>query len=283
MNPKDSFSCSVEYEVSEGSVLLKVIPANGPPSTSEAIVPSRALLPLSISSYRTSRSMSYGIRTTLSRSFQHCFQSHARPIPHFLHPDVEGPTEEPDAPYTITFTERQYISAEGASEGPRWTTSLMYICHEKRDQILLCEMIFGKTLLMIAGSDKIKYDGQEVSHMSAIALWFDDASKTRSMTFSPILGGKKTTSKDIELKFHDLWDPHKARRDPKTLTLIAEPMPIYEEDLNLSDRSDRQSSVQSECTFFSKASSTTSQRWKKLKFTINFSRSSDVASFLNYL
>jgi hypothetical protein len=81
-----------------------------------------------------------------------------------LHPDVEGPAEEPDAPYTITFTERQYIFEEGASEGPRWTTSLMYIFHEKQDRITLCEKIFGKTLVMVAGSNKVTYDGREISH-----------------------------------------------------------------------------------------------------------------------
>ena len=286
MDPKASLSCSFNLEASEGSVLLKVIPTEGPHGTSDAVIASAALLPPSNSSSRRSQSMSHAAPTMLPRSFHHCFQSRNRPIPHFLHPDVEGPTEEPDAPYTITFTERQYISAEGASEGPRWTTSLMYIFHEKQDQITLCEMIFSKTLLMSAGSDKINYDGREMSHMSAVALWLDGTTGTQSMTFFPNLTGKRATSKDTELKIHGLWAPNKAPRNTNTLAVIAESMPRDDEGLNIPTEPDQQSSIQSGGTFLSKASSATSQKWKKsgkLKCTIQFTRSSDRASFLNHL
>ena len=199
---------------------------------------------------------------------------------------MEGPTEEPDAPYTITFTERQYISAEGASERPRWTISLMYIFHEKQDQITLCEMVFGRNLLMSAGSDRINYDGQKISVMSAVALWFDDVSGTKSITFFPNLTGKGGTSKDMELRIHSPWPPNKAPRNPNALTVIAEWMPRNDEVLNMSARPDKQSSVQPGGTFLSKASSATSQKWKKsgkLRCTIQFTRSSDRASFLNHL
>ena len=285
MDPKASLSCSFNLEVSEGSVLLKVIPTEGPHGTSDGVIPTTALLP-PLNPYRRSQSMSQAGRTTLPRSFHHCFQSRNRPIPHFLHPDVEGPNEEPDAPHTITFTERQYISAEGASGGPRWTASLMYIFHEKQDRITLCEMIFGKTLLLSAGSDRIRYDGREISHMSAVALWIDDASGTQSMTFFPNLIGKSVTSKDIELKLHGLWAPKKAPRNPNVLAVIAEWMPRDDEGLDMSAKPERQSSVHSGGTFLSRASSVTSQRWKKsgkMKCTIQFTRSSDRASFLNHL
>ena len=286
MDPKASLSCSFILETSEGSVLLKVIPTEGPHGTSDAVIASAALFAPSNYSSSRSQSMSRATPTMLPRSFRHCFQSRDRPIPHFLHPDVEGPTEEPDAPYTITFTERQYISAEGASEEPRWTTSLMYIFHEKHDHITLSEMIFGKTLLMSAGSDKVIYDAREISHMSAIALWFDDASGTQSMTFFPNLTGKRATSKDMELRIHGLCDPNKASRNPNTIAVIAESMSRNDEILDMSATPDRQSSVQSGGTFLSKASSVTSQKRKKsgkLKCTIQFTRLSDRASFLNYL
>ena len=286
MDPKASLSCYFILEVSEGSVLLKVIPTEGAHGTSDAVIASSALFSPSNSSSSRSQSMSHATPTMLPQSFHHCFQSRDRPIPHFLHPDVEGPTEEPDAPYTITFTERQYISAEGASEGPRWTTSLMYIFHEKQDHITLSEMIFGKTLLMSAGSDKVIYDAREISHMSAIALWFDDVSGTQSMTFFPNLTGKREISKDMELKIHGLWDPIKTPRNPNTLAVIAESIPRNDEVLNMSTRPNRQSSIQSGGTFLSKASSATSQKRKKsgkLKCTIQFTRSSDRASFLNHL
>ena len=286
MDPKASLSCSFNLKVSECSVLLKVIPTEGSHGITNAVIASAALLPLSNSLSRTSQSMSHATLAMVPRSFHHCFQSCNRPIPHFLHPDVEGPTEEPDAPYTITFTERQYISVEGASEGPRWTTSLMYIFREKEDQITLCETIFGKNLLMCAGSDKIVYDGREIAHMSAVTLWFDDASGTQSITFFPNLTFKKATSKDMELKIHGLWAPNKAPRNSNTLAVIAESMPGNDEGLNMSAKPDRQSSVQSGGTFLDKASSATTKKGKKsgkLKCTIKFTRSSDRASFLNFV
>ena len=284
MDPKASLSCSFDLEVSERLALLNVIPTEGPHDAPEAVIASAALLPPSNSSSRRSQSMSHATTTMLPRSFHHCFQSRNRPIPHFLHPDVEGPTEEPDAPYTITFTECQYISVETASEGPRRTTSLMYIFQEKQDQITLSEMIFGKTLLMSAGSDKIDYDGREISHMSAVALWFDRTSKTQSMTFFPNLIGKGVTSTDVEFKIHGLWTPNKAPRRSNALAVIAESIPRDEEYLNMSAKLDGQSSVQS--GGMSKASSTTSQKWKKprkLKCIIQFTRLDDRASFLNHL
>lgn len=288
MHPKASWCCSFEFEVSEGSVLLKVVPTDGPSCNSDAVIASGALLPPLNSLSRRSQSIIYGTQTMLPRSFQHRFQARDRPIPHFLHPDVEGPTEEPDAPYTITFTERQYILAEGTSEGPRWTTSLVYIFHEKQDQITLREMIFGKKLLMSAGSNKVYYDGQEIAHMSAIALWLDAESdtKTKSMTFFPNLTYKKATPKDMELKIHGLWDPDKASRNPHVLAVAAESMPRDDDGLNGSARPVRQSNVQSGGTFLSKASSTASQKWKKLgmlKCTIEFTRASGRASFSNHL
>lgn len=287
MDPKASLSCSFDFKVSEGLVLLEFIPTDGPHGTPDAVVASEALLPPSDPSSKRSQSRSHGTQTMPPRSFQHCFQSRRRPIPHFLHPDVEGPTEEPDAPYTITFKERQYISIENVSEGPRWMTSLMYIFHETQDRITLCKMIFGKTLIMSAGSDIIIYDGQEISHMSAIALWFDDASGTRSMTFFPNLTGKTATPKDVELKIHGLWDPkNKTSRNPKALAIIAESMPRDDEGSNMCAGPDGRSSVRSGGTFLSKAFSASSQKWKrsgKLKCTIRFTRSSDRASFLSYL
>ena len=163
----------------------------------------------------------------------------------------------------------------------------MYIFHENENRITLCEMTFGKTLLMTAGSDRINYDGQEISHMSAVALWFDEASETQSMTFFPNLTGKTATPKDVELKIHGLWDPtNKTSRNPKALAIIAESMPSDEEGLNISVGPNGRSSVQSGGTILSKASSAPSKKWKKsgnLKCTIRFTRSSDRASFLSHL
>ena len=162
----------------------------------------------------------------------------------------------------------------------------MYIFDEKQDQITLGEMILGKTLVMSAGSNKIRYNGQEISHMSAIALWYDDVSGTQSMTFFPNLTGKTTRPKDMEFKIHGLWDANKAPRNANAVAVMAESMPRDDEGLNMSARPDRQSSVQSRGTFLSKASSTTSDKWRKsgkLRCSIEFTRRSDRASFLSHL
>ena len=287
MNSNASSSCSFDFEVSEGSVLLKVIPTDGSRRASDTVVASVAPLTPWNSLSRRSQSMSHGTQPVLPGSFQHCLQSRDRPIPHLLHPEVEGPSEEPDAPYTITFRERQYISMEGAFEGPRWTTSLMYIFHEKDDRNALCEKIFGKTLLTSTGSDRIKYDGREISHMSSVTLWLDDASGTQSMTFSPNLTTKTATPKDMELRIYGLCDPKQAPRNPNAVAVLAESMPVDDEGLDMSARPDRQPSVQSRGTLLRRASSNnTSQKGKKsgkLKCIIEFGRSSDKASFLGCL
>lgn len=287
MDPKAPLSCSFDFTVSKESVLLRVILTDGSHGTPNAAVASDALLPLLDSSSKRSQSRSYGTQTMQPPSFQHCFQSRHRPIPYFLHPDVEGPIEEPAAPYTITFKERQYIFTEHASEGARWMTSLMYIFHESQDRIKFCQMIFAKTLLMSAGSDTINHDGQEISHMSAIALWYDDASGTASMTISPNLTGKKATPTDVELKIHGLYDPeNKTSRNPKALAIIAEAMPSDDEGSNMSARPDGRLSVRLGRTSPSKASPAPSPKWKKsgkLKCVIRFTRSSDRASFLRCL
>jgi hypothetical protein len=279
MNHKASMSCSFSLEVSEGSVLLRITSNETPNASFNAVSASGALSP-------TTSSPSHRLQSAhnLPRTFQHCFQSRARPIPHLLHPDVEGPSEEPDAPYTISFTERQYIATEGAFEERRWTTSLMYIFHEKEDRTTLCEIIFGKTLVMSAGTNKISYNGQEISHMSSIALWLDDATGTKSITLSPNLTGKRTTPKDIELKVHGLSEASKALRVLKTLTIVVELMPRIDEDLDTFAELERQSTATSGLTFLSKASATNSQKKTgPFKYNIEFTHVDDRQSFLSSL
>lgn len=281
MNSKASMACSFNFEVFEGSARLEVTSTNQTHSTSDAIFASGALPSTTSSSSCCSLQFtSDNVQPRFPETFQHCFQLQARPIPHFLHPDVEGPTEEPHAPYTITFTERQYISEEDPSKSPRWTTSLMYIFYEKQDRILLCEKIFGKTLIMTAGSNKITYGRQELSHMSAIALWLDSASGTKSVTLSPNFIGQKTVRKDIELMVHGLWDAKKALRNSNALSIVAESMSRVDEDTFDG------SSIKSGATRFSRASTTTLPKWKKsgkLKCTIEFSQLSDRMLFLSHL
>ena len=65
MDPKASLSCSFGFEVSEASVLLKVIPTDGRHGTSDAVVASGTLLTPSNPSSRRSQSMSHGKKPLL--------------------------------------------------------------------------------------------------------------------------------------------------------------------------------------------------------------------------
>ena len=111
----------------------------------------------------------------------HCLQSLSRPIPHLLHPIVEGLAERPSAPYTITFMDPQQIIENSAIKPHRWITTLMYVFFEEHDRNTICEAIFGKSLIMTTGSNKMTLNGRELSHLSAIALWFDPNVQITSM------------------------------------------------------------------------------------------------------
>lgn len=284
-NLKDSIDCSFNIEHCESSVVLEVLVANKLGSFSNQATAPGVLLPVSDSP----RSMGHCNGTTNSLwILKHCFQQQARPIPHILYPDVEGPTEEPDAPYTITFKEPQYISFP---KSQCRAESLVYIFDDHQDRIILCEKIFGKRLLTSVGADKIILDGQEVSHISAISLWLDDTSQTRSVTFFSGVAGKRSPpeDKDVELKVHD---PCNARtttqKNAVSLHVVAESMPrTDDDDPETSDgREKQQSSAKSGKGFFGRASTARSQKWEKtgkLKCVIECTRSSDRALLCSHL
>jgi hypothetical protein len=263
---------------------LKVIPNDISASTSSRMFTPGALRPPSIFSTARSHSTTSNTQLPVLRNFQHCFQAQARPIPHVLHPSVEG-CEEPDAPYTITFTERQYIVVEDAHEGPRWTTSLMYIFDQQQGRTTLCEHIFGKTLLMSAGSNKITVKGKDVSHMSAITLWLDITSRIRSITFLQNTS-KKTRPKDIQLRVYGVWDTDRASRKSSILNLATELLSADDEQLNTDSSLSNQSHIALGNSPLSGTSIVTSKNRSKLgilRCTIEFTGSSSKTLFLSHI
>lgn len=274
---RDSANCSFSFEIS-GAIASLIVHIPGRRHTVSDAMPSAS------SGYlKGGKHINY---ETPSQVLQHYFLKNSRPIPHLLHPNVEGPIEEPENPYTITFKGPQYIHSEKTAETPQETTSLTYIFEQKQDQITLCKYIFGKSLLMISGCNKITVNGQEVSHMSAVTLWFDRTSQKRSVTFYPNLTGKKTEPKDVELELHGLWDVSKAGRSSSSLALTAELILRVEDDPGVSAMLERQSSAKSTATFHRRKSSTTLEKWMKpgkQKCVIEFTHPRDKDTFLTHL
>jgi hypothetical protein len=107
------------------------------------------------------------------------------------------------------------------------------------------------------------------------------------ITFFPSFAGQNAAPKDIELRVHDLWDAKKALWNSDAVAVVTESMSRVDEDEGLGAfiGLDRQPSVNPGGTIFSKASSTTSQKWKKSgkrKCTIEFTQSSDRVLFLSH-
>ncbi|KAL9062913.1 MAG: hypothetical protein Q9157_008541, partial [Trypethelium eluteriae] len=199
MNPKTASDCAFNIRHSDSSVIVRLSCTDRQDATlSDVPFASSTLSPNPTPSSSRSQSIDHTLSQSHSRTIHHCFQMHSRPIPHLLHPDVEGPTEEPAAPYTLTFTTPQYTFLSSSSQSPHWSSSLLYIFTSPSDRRLVCSRLFGKRLLLIAGCNKIVYAGQELAHMCAIALWRDDeGAGISSVTFFPNL--KKGPPRDVEL------------------------------------------------------------------------------------
>ena len=218
--------CTFDMEVSNDLAILRITFADKQRAFSYGCIPTLGTLPVSSLPFYRSQSMSYPPSSLHTRIVQHCFPVQQRPIPHLLHPNIEGPEEEPDAPYTVTFTDQQNIYEEGVREGQRrWTTSLKYIFHEKQDQITFCTNLFGKRLIATAGTNKITYNGRDVSLMCAATLWSDDRSKAHSVTFYPSLTGKKAVPKDVEINVLGLCEKKKQPRNANAIAIMTDVMP----------------------------------------------------------
>ena len=222
---------------------------------------------------------------SLASPMTHLFSSHQRPIPHLLHPDVEGPSLEPNAPYTITFTSPQSVLSEGV-EVPRKTSGLTYIFSDKTDRIRLCEHITGKRLLAHIGCNRIIYDGKQVAAMCALALWCDELCGAYSISLFPNLLKTKPSSPppvDIELIVLGLWQAKEAeRKGTKSISLAVLDMHGTSER----ERADRRPSIASASSGSTSSSGGSSSNGKvsgRRKCTVEFTRLEDRAALLDWI
>ena len=155
------------------------------------------------------------------RTFQHSFSNVVRPVPHVLHPSVEGPAERD--PYSITFHQAQYFVEEGYPH--KWTEDLKYIFANADDRDVVRSKIFGKELLRSAGTEKITFN-YIACHQHTISLWKDETLDVKTITFYRDPPNNKSNPRgDVEYKILGITDLRRAQRD-------SEPLPLNVEQIN---------------------------------------------------
>ena len=276
MSGSASLDCYFQTDEFQGQPVLNVVALCRQQDLSDMPFMSGAIPTSSSTESTDSQTSNECQRPTSFPLLQHCLQSPSRPIPHLLHPIVEGPAERPSAPYTITFMDPQKIIENGAVKRHRWTTTLMYVFFGEHDRNTMCEAIFGKSLVMTAGSNKIVLNGRELSHLSAIALWFDRNVQMLSMTFFANLPGKGSKQKDIQLEICGLRVTNKTLRSSNAVVVLAKLIPrLIERTGSFSGQS-----------ITSRTSSDLSQSFevaKELKCVIEFSQHSDKTLFVSHV
>lgn len=218
-------TCELDLEVSDGSIRIWAVATTQKRQSSinQTLSPPLRLTPSSLLS-GVSSSESFEI-TVQPRTFQHCFEPLSRPIPHILHPDYEGPEEEPAAPYKISFKDPQYIVEERDPEGARQSTLLTYIFTSKEARDTVSEKIFGKTLLVTSGTNRISYKGDLYCHMGAISMWKDESTGVKSITFfRDLTSSKKHSSRDFEFEILGIDDAKQAVKSETMLALMVKPV-----------------------------------------------------------
>jgi hypothetical protein len=219
--------------------------------------------------------------TEHKRIFHHKFPPGRRPFPHILHPNVEGPSKEKDAPYTITFTDPQHFEEEGVASGSTRSKNLKYIFSTEQDRHILQSLIFGKLLLFSAGINKVIKWGQTKNRsddQQAVRLWLskDDGTKSIMVYF------RDSKTREKLYKEYEIYDLHpdtrKARRvKPGTPVevLVVEEAPVTTVD------SRRRLSTISVQTFSSRGS-VESASSKPSTFSLHFSEDKDRAHFIRF-
>ena len=212
------------------------------------------------------------------RIFHHKFNPNRRPFPHVLHPVVEGPEAERNAPYTITFTAPQHFEEEGVALSPTRSTNLKYIFSHKEDRDLLQTLIFGKLLLFTAGIKTVVTVGPTSNRcdaQQALRLWLSRNGKFRSIIVY-FKDGKHPQKLYKEYYVQSLQsDPRKLKAGAAVKVLVSE-----EASVGILDTR-RRSSTTSAQTLSSKGSSESSTS-KPSTCSLHFSKDKDRADFLRY-
>lgn len=219
------------------------------------------------------------------RIFHHRFAPRRRPFPHILHPDVEGPRNERDAPYTITFSVAQNFEEEGVPSSPTSSTMLKYILSDEEDRDILQSLIFGKALLFSAGINTVVTRGQKNNRcdaQQAVRMWYSKNREAKSIT---VYFRKQQEKLYKEYSVHGLKsDPHRLKLGAPIEVMVVEELPIGVTDSRrrssttsahtMSSIGSAESATSTCCLYFSKDG----DRAKFLRF---FDSSFDVERFLS--
>jgi hypothetical protein len=212
------------------------------------------------------------------RIFHHRFTPGHRPFPHILHPDVEGPSNEGGAPYTIAFTVAQNFKEEGVPSSPTSSKMLKYILSDKEDRDILQSLIFGKALLFSAGINKVVTTGQKTNRcdaQQAVRMWLSKNRRAKSITVY-FKDNKQREKLYKEYRVHGLQsDPHKLKPGAPVEVMVVEESPAGAID------SRRRSSTTSAHTISSMGSAESATS-KLTTCCLHFSKDGDRANFLQF-
>jgi hypothetical protein len=212
------------------------------------------------------------------RIFHHRFTPGCRPFPHILHPDVEGPDNERDAPYTIAFTVAQNFKEEGVPSSPTSPKTLKYIFSDENDRDILQSLIFGKALLFSAGINTVVTKGQKKNRcdaQQAVRMWLSKNRRAKSITVY-FNDNKQREKLYKEYRVHGLQsDPHKLKPGAPVEVTVVEESPVGAID------SRRRSSTTSAHTISSMGSAE-SATLKPTTCCLYFSKDGDRANFLRF-
>lgn len=221
-------SCKLDITRSEGSTCIWAVATSRRRSSALAAttIPS-AMTPGMLMHGQQIEFAAEGIGTF--RTFQHSFTNVIRPVPHILHPSVEGSNATKaglsanDAVFSITFHDPQYFVEEGCP--PKWTRELQYVFSNESDRNRVRSKIFGKRLVHSAGTESIKF-GYIACTQHAITLWEDEITRIRTLTFyrDPPTNTSRPPG-DVEYKVLGITDLKKAEKDN-------EPLPLNVEQIN---------------------------------------------------
>lgn len=224
-----------------------------------------------------------GVRnlTEHRRIFHHKFPPGCCPFPHVLHPDVEGPNYQKDAPYTITFTTPQLFEEEGGQSSPTGSTSLKYIFSTKEDRDILQSLIFGKVLLFSAGINKVIITSpiqNRSDDQQALRMWLSKDRATKSIT----VYFRESNTRQKLYKEYQIHGLHSDTLKTKRLKPGA-PVQVLavEEARGTTSDSRRRSSTASALTF-SSGGSTESAASRPATCRLHFSKDGDRARFLEF-
>jgi hypothetical protein len=265
-------SCELDITRSEGSICICAVATSRrrPSSILEA-----AIMPVAMTPGKLMHGHEMNIASDNEgpfRTFQHSFTNIDRPVPHVLHPSVEGPTAKEN--YSISFHDPQYFVEEGCP--PKWTRELKYVFVNEIDRNIVRSKIFGKKLLRSAGTEKISFN-YIACLQHAITLWEDEATHIKTITFyRDPPNNKSRPAGDVEYKFLGITDLKKAEKDGEPLPLNVEQ--ISQDPTPVSPTSRQSSSLTSSLIKSGKARSR-----DDMSCSIYFSEARDKKAFLQIL